>query len=128
MTIDHHCLLQFLPRPILPPPVSLGPQAHVADQTQALFVWPPLLVGTLVGTVLLITLPLGAAVWWLTLIIARSAARLEVRSYKYHLIISLTNRLQCNDTTTPSRTRTTDHTIPSFIESKNVPLPPPRLP
>ena len=43
--------------------------------------WPPLLVGTLAGTALLITLPIGAAVWWLTLIIARSAARLEVRSY-----------------------------------------------
>lgn len=49
-----------------------------ADARQALLVWPFLLVGTLVGTALLITLPLGVAVWWLTLIIARSAAKLEV--------------------------------------------------
>lgn len=40
--------------------------------------WPFLLVGTLAGTALLITLPLGVIVWWLTLILARSAARLEV--------------------------------------------------
>lgn len=51
--------------------------------------WPPLLVGTLAGTALLITLPIGAAVWWLTLIIARSAARLEVRSFLPLLQFSL---------------------------------------
>lgn len=44
-----------------------------------LLVWPPLLVGTLAGTVLLITLPIGAVVWWLTLMIARWAAREELR-------------------------------------------------
>ncbi|WWD15583.1 hypothetical protein CI109_100005 [Kwoniella shandongensis] len=50
----------------------------------ALFVWPPLLVGTLAGTALLITLPIGAAVWWLTLFISRSAARLETIMQMYH--------------------------------------------
>lgn len=43
-----------------------------------LLLWPPLLVGTLVGTALLITLPVGAVVWWLTLIIARWGAREEL--------------------------------------------------
>ncbi|KAK8870124.1 hypothetical protein IAR55_000694 [Kwoniella newhampshirensis] len=50
----------------------------------ALFVWPPLLVGTLAGTALLITVPIGAAVWWLTLFISRSAARLETIMQLYH--------------------------------------------
>ncbi|ODO07130.1 hypothetical protein I350_04500 [Cryptococcus amylolentus CBS 6273] len=51
----------------------------------ALLVWPWLLVGTLAGTALLITLPLGAIVWWLTLIISRSAARLEtIMQLHYH--------------------------------------------
>ncbi|KAL7424856.1 hypothetical protein Q5752_000541 [Cryptotrichosporon argae] len=51
----------------------------------ALLVWPPLLAGTLAGTALLITLPIGAVVWWLTLIIARSAARFETLSQiHYH--------------------------------------------
>ncbi|WVQ75286.1 hypothetical protein IAR50_004900 [Cryptococcus sp. DSM 104548] len=51
----------------------------------ALMVWPWLLIGTLVGTALLITLPLGAMVWWLTLFIARSAARLEtIMQLHYH--------------------------------------------
>ncbi|WVN87054.1 uncharacterized protein L203_102230 [Cryptococcus depauperatus CBS 7841] len=44
----------------------------------ALLVWPLLVAGTLAGTALLITLPIGAAVWWLTLFISRSAARLEI--------------------------------------------------
>jgi hypothetical protein len=43
-----------------------------------LVLWPILIAGTLVGTVLLITLPLGAMVWFLVLIIARSACRAEV--------------------------------------------------
>ncbi|ORY35021.1 hypothetical protein BCR39DRAFT_516204 [Naematelia encephala] len=43
----------------------------------ALLVWPFLVAGTLAGTALLITLPIGVTVWWLTLIISRSAARLE---------------------------------------------------
>lgn len=48
--------------------------------------WPLLLVGSLVGTVLLITLPIGVVVWWLTLIIARWAAREEIKLQKgYHL-------------------------------------------
>lgn len=38
-------------------------------------------MGTLVGTILLITLPIGVVIWWLTLFIARSAARLEVRQF-----------------------------------------------
>ncbi|WWC73409.1 uncharacterized protein I206_107376 [Kwoniella pini CBS 10737] len=51
----------------------------------ALLVWPFLVAGTLAGTVLLITLPIGAAVWWLTLFISRSAARLEsVMQLHYH--------------------------------------------
>ncbi|KIR60258.1 hypothetical protein I312_104194 [Cryptococcus bacillisporus CA1280] len=50
----------------------------------ALLVWPPLLVGTLAGTALLITLPIGAAVWWITLFIARSAARLETIMQTYY--------------------------------------------
>ncbi|WRT69395.1 uncharacterized protein IL334_006379 [Kwoniella shivajii] len=51
----------------------------------ALFVWPFLVAGTLAGTALLITLPLGAAVWWLTLFISRSAARLEsIMQLSYH--------------------------------------------
>ncbi|WVR08317.1 hypothetical protein IAU60_005370 [Kwoniella sp. DSM 27419] len=50
----------------------------------ALFVWPPLLAGTLAGTALLITLPIGAAVWWLTLFISRSAARLETIMQLHH--------------------------------------------
>ncbi|WWC93101.1 uncharacterized protein L201_008067 [Kwoniella dendrophila CBS 6074] len=55
----------------------------------ALFVWPFLVAGTLAGTVLLITLPLGAAVWWLTLFISRSAARLEsIMQLHYHSPIS----------------------------------------
>ncbi|WVQ79485.1 hypothetical protein IAT38_001584 [Cryptococcus sp. DSM 104549] len=55
----------------------------------ALVVWPPLLAGTLAGTVLLITLPIGAAVWWLTLFISRSAARLEtVMQVHYHAPLS----------------------------------------
>lgn len=49
----------------------------ITDQ-QALLVWPWLVIGTLVGTALLITLPIGAAVWWITLFLSRSAARLEV--------------------------------------------------
>lgn len=57
--------------------VLRGPLLTLAH-VQALLVWPPLLVGTLVGTALLITLPIGAVVWWLTLFIARSAARFEV--------------------------------------------------
>lgn len=44
-----------------------------------LLVWPPLLVGTLAGTVLLVTLPIGAVLWWLTLIIARWAAQEELK-------------------------------------------------
>jgi len=48
-------------------------------------VWPPLLVGVLAGTALLITLPIGAVFWWLTLIIARWAAREERKMQaKYH--------------------------------------------
>lgn len=47
---------------------------------QALLIWPWLVVGTLVGTALLITLPIGAAVWWITLFLSRSSARLEVRT------------------------------------------------
>jgi hypothetical protein len=43
-----------------------------------LILWPILIAGTLVGTVLLITLPLGAMVWFLVLIISRSACRAEV--------------------------------------------------
>ena len=43
-----------------------------------LVLWPILIAGTLVGTVLLITLPLGAMVWFLVLILARSACRAEV--------------------------------------------------
>jgi hypothetical protein len=42
-----------------------------------LVLWPILIAGTLVGTVLLITLPLGAMVWFLVLILARSACRAE---------------------------------------------------
>jgi hypothetical protein len=45
---------------------------------QVLLLWPLLVVGTLTGTVLLITLPLGALIWFITLILARSACRLEV--------------------------------------------------
>lgn len=55
--------------------VNSAASLHTA---KALLVWPFLVVGTVAGTALLITLPLGAAVWWLTLILARSAARLEV--------------------------------------------------
>ncbi|WWC95282.1 hypothetical protein V866_002141 [Kwoniella sp. B9012] len=55
----------------------------------ALLVWPFLVAGTLAGTVLLITLPLGAAVWWLTLFISRSAARLEsIMQLHYHSPLS----------------------------------------
>ncbi|RXK38006.1 hypothetical protein M231_04675 [Tremella mesenterica] len=50
----------------------------------ALFVWPFLVAGTLAGTALLITLPIGAAVWWLTLFISRSAARLEMIMQLHH--------------------------------------------
>ncbi|WVQ96398.1 hypothetical protein IAU59_003503 [Kwoniella sp. CBS 9459] len=50
----------------------------------ALFVWPFLVAGTLAGTALLITLPIGAAVWWLTLFISRSAARLETIMQLHH--------------------------------------------
>ncbi|OWT39200.1 hypothetical protein C362_02790 [Cryptococcus neoformans Bt1] len=50
----------------------------------ALLVWPPLVVGTLAGTALLITLPIGAVVWWITLFIARSAARLETIMQTYY--------------------------------------------
>ncbi|KAL1407659.1 hypothetical protein Q8F55_007092 [Vanrija albida] len=46
----------------------------------ALALWPLLLAGTLVGTALLITLPLGAVLWWLTLLLARWAARVELRT------------------------------------------------
>lgn len=49
----------------------------------ALAVWPLLVAGTLAGTALLITLPLGAVVWWLTLILSRTWARLELRSQVY---------------------------------------------
>ncbi|WOO84787.1 uncharacterized protein LOC62_06G008299 [Vanrija pseudolonga] len=49
----------------------------------ALALWPPLLVGTLVGTALLITLPIGAVFWWLTLVLARWAARVELRMQAY---------------------------------------------
>jgi hypothetical protein len=45
---------------------------------KALLIWPWLVVGTLVGTALLITLPIGAAIWWITLFLSRSSARLEV--------------------------------------------------
>jgi hypothetical protein len=51
---------------------------ETADLHQALILWPPLLVGTLVGTATLIVLPVGISFWWLTLYITRSAARLEV--------------------------------------------------
>ncbi|CAD6591338.1 MAG: hypothetical protein TREMPRED_006073, partial [Tremellales sp. Tagirdzhanova-0007] len=51
----------------------------------ALLVWPPLVAGTLAGTALLITLPIGAAIWWLVLIISRSAAHFETFiQVKYH--------------------------------------------
>ncbi|ORX38073.1 hypothetical protein BD324DRAFT_624406 [Kockovaella imperatae] len=59
----------------------------------ALLVWPFLLAGTLAGTALLITLPLGAAVWWLTLFLARSAARLEIiTQLHYHSPLSPSRR------------------------------------
>jgi hypothetical protein len=56
-----------------------------------LVLWPILIAGTLVGTVLLITLPLGALVWFLVLILARSFCRLEVRlvDATYHLTVKL---------------------------------------
>lgn len=41
--------------------------------------WPLLLTGTLVGTALLVTLPLGAVFWFATLILARAAAAVETR-------------------------------------------------
>jgi hypothetical protein len=44
----------------------------------ALAVWIYLFVGTLVGTTLLLTLPLGAVVWWLTLIGSRTFANTEL--------------------------------------------------
>ncbi|CAK9781358.1 hypothetical protein CC85DRAFT_155845 [Cutaneotrichosporon oleaginosum] len=49
-----------------------------------LILWPPLLVGTAAGTALLLTLPLGAVVWWLTLLLARWAATLELRMQAVH--------------------------------------------
>ncbi|KAG7580132.1 hypothetical protein FFLO_00103 [Filobasidium floriforme] len=48
-----------------------------------LVLWPILIAGTLVGTVLLITLPLGAMVWFLVLILARSACRAEIAMQLY---------------------------------------------
>lgn len=57
--------------------VSVGITANAASQ--AILLWPILVVGTVTGTILLITLPLGALVWFITLILARSACRLEVR-------------------------------------------------
>ncbi|KAJ9107297.1 hypothetical protein QFC21_000747 [Naganishia friedmannii] len=50
-----------------------------AGGIQVLLLWPLLVVGTLTGTVLLITLPLGALIWFITLILARSACRLELK-------------------------------------------------
>ena len=67
--------LWFINFPFVSPDFFL---ARIPSDEQALLVWPPLLVGTLVGTALLITLPLGAAVWWITLFISRWAARMEV--------------------------------------------------
>lgn len=46
---------------------------------QNLALWPLLLTGTLVGTALLVTLPLGAVFWFATLILARAAAAVETR-------------------------------------------------
>lgn len=40
--------------------------------------WPILVAGTLSGTILLITLPLGVLIWFLLLLISRSACRLEL--------------------------------------------------
>jgi hypothetical protein len=53
--------------------------AECALMVKALAIWPWLVIGTLVGTALLITLPIGAAIWWITLFLSRSSARLEVR-------------------------------------------------
>ncbi|KAI9631761.1 uncharacterized protein MKK02DRAFT_35587 [Dioszegia hungarica] len=50
----------------------------------ALLIWPFLFAGTVAGTALLITLPIGAAVWWLTLILARTAARVEIMMQTHH--------------------------------------------
>ncbi|KAJ9109504.1 hypothetical protein QFC20_003248 [Naganishia adeliensis] len=49
----------------------------------AILLWPILVVGTVTGTILLITLPLGALVWFITLILARSACRLELKMQLY---------------------------------------------
>lgn len=68
--------LVFLNFPFVSIPVW-GKQI-IADRSQAVLLWPLLVAGTLTGTVLLITLPLGALIWFLTLILARSACRLEV--------------------------------------------------
>jgi hypothetical protein len=46
----------------------------------ALIVWIYLFVGTLVGTTLLLSLPLGAMIWWLTLLGSRAFRNAEVRT------------------------------------------------
>lgn len=50
---------------------------------QNLALWPLLLAGTIVGTALLVTLPLGAVFWFATLLLARAGAALETRLQVY---------------------------------------------
>jgi len=56
-----------------------------------LIAWLYLFLGVLVGTTLLLTLPLGALIWWLTLIGSRYFANVEIRLQCYFHDIQYTS-------------------------------------